>query len=307
MPREDISRYVSRPGPVFEPGAGVRRSQTVRAFAVSVVVSFLALGSARPVATPPTVTFFVASDSHFGASGMSEANRSLVEQMNALPGTEYPPEMGGRVDTPHGVLFTGDTTDNGHLEEFAEFEEVYGLTGTDGLLRYPVFEAIGNHDVNSESPIKGRARERHGGTNYAWSWDDLTFLCLDMYPDVTTRAWMTRQLEKLGKDRPVILFFHYSLEGPYSDFWEQLDKDDFARAIEGYNVAAIFHGHEHRVGHYMWRGHPVFRPGAPRHSSHAFLAVRMGESEMSVAAWDFDHRQWLQSWVVPVRRGRARP
>ena len=188
-----------------------------------------------------------------------------------------------------------------------EFEEVYGLTGTDGLLRYPVFEAIGNHDVNSESPIKGRARERHGGTNYAWSWDDLTFLCLDMYPDVTTRAWMTRQLEKLGKDRPVILFFHYSLEGPYSYFWEQLDKDDFARAIEGYNVAAIFHGHEHRVGHYMWRGHPVFRPGAPRHSSHAFLAVRMGESEMSVAAWDFDHRQWLQSWVVPVRRGRARP
>ena len=64
----------------------------------------------------PTVTFFVASDSHFGALGMSELNRSLVEQMNALPGTDYPPELGGRVDTPRGVLFTGDTTDNGHLD-----------------------------------------------------------------------------------------------------------------------------------------------------------------------------------------------
>ena len=282
----------------------MRGSRT--ACALSVAGLLLAVASARP-AEPPTVTFFVASDSHFGAAGMSEANRSVVDQMNALPGTEYPPEVGGRVETPRGVLFTGDTTDNGHLAEFAEFEEVYGLTGKDGLLHFPVFEAIGNHDLNSESPIKERAKARHGGTDYAWNWDDLRFLCLDMYPDTKTREWLTRELEKLGKDQPMILFFHYSLEGPYSDFWEQQDKEDFARAILGYNVVAIFHGHEHRVGHYIWRDHPVFRPGAPRHSSHSFLVVRVGASEMAVAAWDFDRRQWLQSWVVPVRRGQARP
>jgi len=259
---------------------------------------------ALPADSPP-VTFFVASDSHFGALGMSELNRSLVEQMNALPGTEYPPELGGRVDTPRGVLFTGDTTDNGHLDEFAEFEQIYGLTGSDGLLRYPVFEAIGNHDLNSESPIKERAKQRHGGIDYAWNWDDLRILCLDMYPDAKTREWLSRELHRLGPDRPVIVYFHYSLEGPYSDFWEQEDKDAFARAIEGHNVLAIFHGHEHRVGHYVWRGHPIFRPGAPRHSSHAFLAVRVSAREMAVAAWDFDNRKWLQSWVVPVRRANT--
>ena len=213
--------------------------------------------------------------------------------MNALPGSRIPARARGRVETPRGVLFTGDTTDNGLLEEFAEFETVYGLTGKDGLLRYPVFEAIGNHDVNDASPIKERARQRHGGIDYAWDWDDVRLACLDMYPDARTLAWLARDLETRGRERPMILYFHYSLEGYYSDFWEQEEKDAFATAIGGHNVLAIFHGHEHRVGHYGWRGHPVFRPGAPRHSSHAFLVVRVGAREMAVAAWDFDRERWL--------------
>jgi len=119
----------------------------------ALLVTLALVGSAAGPAQQtekPSVTFFVASDSHFGARGMSELNRVLVQQMNELPGTEYPPLIGGRVETPRGVLFTGDTTDNGTLEEFSEFEKVYGLTGTEGLLKFPVFEAIGNHDVNSE-------------------------------------------------------------------------------------------------------------------------------------------------------------
>ncbi len=264
---------------------------------VSVPATF---GSSPP--PPATVTFFVASDSHFGARGMSELSRSVVEQMNALPGAEYPPELGGRVDTPRGVLFTGDTTDNGRLDEFAEFEAVYGLGGKNGLLRFPVFVAIGNHDVSVESPIKDRVTQAYGGVDYAWDWDDLRLLCLDMYPDAPTRAWLVRELERAGRRRPLLLFFHYSLEGPYSDFWADEDKDAFARALEGYNVLALFHGHEHRVGHYLWRGHPVFRPGAPRHSSHFFLVVRVGPSKMDVTAWNFDERRWAQSWTVPVDR-----
>lgn len=269
--------------------------------ALCVALSLQAAADARP-SPPRTITFFVASDSHFGAAGMDRLNRSVVEQMNELPGRQYPPELGGRVDTPRGVLFTGDTTDNGRLDEFAEFEKVYGLTGKDGLLRFPVFEAIGNHDLNSESPIKQRVRRRHGSIDYAWNWDDLRLMCLDMYPDAATREWLARELDRLGPDHPVIPFFHYSLEGRYSDFWEPEDKSAFAEAIDGHNVLAIFHGHEHRVGHYLWRGHPVFRPGAPRHSSHAFLVVRVGAREMAVAAWDFDNRRWQQSWVVPIRR-----
>lgn len=268
----------------------------------------LLLGTAGPpAATPPTITFFVASDSHFGARGMEEANGRLVAQMNALPGTPYPPEIGGVVETPRGVLFTGDTTDNGHLEEFATFEGFYGLTGREGLLRYPVFETIGNHDLNERSPVKERVRERHGGVNYAWDWDDLRVMCLDLYPDAATVSWLTGELGRLASARPVILFFHYSIEGYYSDFWEDEEKEAFAKAVDGHNVLAIFHGHEHGTGHYTWRGHPVFRPGAPRHRSHSFLVVRVGPTAMSVAARDFDTGQWLASWTVPVRRPRVAP
>ena len=272
---------------------------------LALATGLLSAASPRaPVAArePETITFFVASDSHFGARNMDEVNRVVVEQMNALPGTEYPPEVGGRVDVPRGVLFTGDTTDNGTLDEFAQFEALYGLTGRDGVLRYPVYESIGNHDLNSESPIKERAARRHGGIDYAWDWGGVRMICLDMCPDATTRAWLHGELQRVGPDRPLVIYFHYSLEGPYSDFWEQADKDAFAAAIEGHNVLAIFHGHEHRLGHYAWRGHPVFRPGAARHSSHFFLAVRLGPREMAVAAWDYDNRRWHQSWVVPVRR-----
>lgn len=193
-------------------------------------------------------------------------------------------------------------TDNGLLEEFAEFEQVYGRTGSDGLLRFPVFEAIGNHDVNATSPIKPRVTERHGGIHYSFDWDDLHAVCLDMYPDARTLGFLTRDLARVGRQRPVILFFHYSLEGPYGDFWESSEKVGFARAIEEYNVLAIFHGHEHRFGHYSWQGHFVFRPGAPRHRSHHFLAVRVDARQMAVAAWNFDDRKWDQAWVVPVRR-----
>src|SRR5688572_24539476 len=117
-------------------------------------LAFMPAGAAPPA----SFTFFVASDTHFGADGMVDVNRRLVEHLNGLPGADYPPEIGGRVEMPRGVIVTGDLTDNGHLDEFALFEQAYGLTGRDGLLRFPVFEAIGNHDVNSTSPIKERAK-----------------------------------------------------------------------------------------------------------------------------------------------------
>jgi hypothetical protein len=156
--------------------------------------------------------------------------------------------------------------------------------------------------VNAESPIKDKMRERHGGVDYAWDWDDLRFLCLDMYPDARTREWLRGELERAGRRRPLILFFHYSLEGPYSGFWKDEEKDAFAQALQGHNVLAIFHGHEHRVGHYLWHGHPVFRPGAPRHASHFFLVVRVGPRQMEVTAWNFDEGGWAESWAVPVKR-----
>jgi cytolysin (calcineurin-like family phosphatase) len=202
---------------------------------------------------------------------------------------------------------TGDLTDNGTLEEFAEFETFYGLTGKDALLRYPVFEAIGNHDVNSESPIKERQRARHGGINYAWEWDDVRFFCLDMYPDAKTREWLIPELRRAGPDRPVVFFFHYpvmpsTVPRAWSGAWPDEDKEEFGRATDGSNVIAIFHGHQHSSGHYTWRDRPVFRPGAAKSRNRVFLVVRIDARQMSVAGWNFETGAWAETWSVPVRR-----
>src|SRR5262245_57437190 len=69
-----------------------------------------------------TITFFVASDTHFGVPGIEEGNRRLIDELNGLPGLEYPPEIGGRVGTPRGVLILGDLTDYSTEEQWRQFE-----------------------------------------------------------------------------------------------------------------------------------------------------------------------------------------
>src|SRR5687768_1900251 len=81
------------------------RAFVMGAFALSAV--FMHVVSSFGQGTGPgPVTFFVASDSHFGARGMSDLNRSVVQQMNELPGRAYPAEIGGQVAAPRGVVFT---------------------------------------------------------------------------------------------------------------------------------------------------------------------------------------------------------
>jgi len=269
---------------------------------------FVAAGARAASAAPQAgtqrkeLTFFVAGDSHFGAKDMEAPNRALVEQMNALPGTDYPSSVGGQVADPRGVLFMGDMTDSSEESEWRQFEALYGLTGRDGLLRFPIYEAIGNHDYIGDSPIIPLVKARHGSLVYSWDWDDVHFVCLDMYPDPTNLAWFAKDIARAGKKRPLVIFFHYSIEGPYSNMWEEANKAAFARALEGLNVLAIFHGHYHRAGHYLWQGHEVFLPGSPRHSSHAFMAVRLTAHHMTVAYRDFDARQWTEVVTTNIRR-----
>jgi len=286
---------------VYQKGVTAERFR-IAARALAALALSACVAPHASAADQPTITFFVAGDSHFGARDMGDANRSIVEQMNALPGTDYPPELGGQVEVPRGVLFMGDMTDSSQETEWRNFERVYGRTGRDGLLKYPVFEAIGNHDVIGDSPIVRHVKRRHGSLVYSWDWADVHFVCLDMYPDATTRAWLVKDLAKVGHSRPLIVFFHYAIQGPYGDFWPEADKQALAQALDGYNVLAIFHGHFHHAGHYVWSGQDLFLPGSPRHASHQFLVVRLSAHQLAVGFWDFDTRAWRDAFVKAIRR-----
>jgi hypothetical protein len=268
------------------------------AIALAGLAAFVTPRTDAATEAPRTITFFVASDTHFGVPGIEERNRRLIEDLNGLPGREYPPPIGGRIEKPRGVLVTGDLTDYSTEEQWRQFETFYGLSGREGLLRFPVFEALGNHDVMGDSPVVRHIVRRRGGIAYSFDWNELHVACLGVYPSADRIRWLEEDLRDVAPSRPLVLFFHYGIEGPWSRSWESAEERELlARVLEGRRVAAIFHGHAHHSGYYRWRDYEVFRPGSPKHSSREVLVVRLRGNELAVAFRDFERSVWTDAQV----------
>jgi hypothetical protein len=243
----------------------------------------------QPASRPPLdVTFLVASDSHFGFGAIEAVHDRLVAQMNAMEEREK--------NAPRGVLITGDLTEWGRPEEWARFVEWYGLHGTEGHLRLPVFETYGNHDNVSGSFVRDRIAERHGGRFYSFDLDALHVVALGEAPDDEGLRFLERDLATMtamtGRDTPIVLYFHLALSGPFSTghwFGDGTFRDRLAALIADRNVLAIFHGHHHARGHYVWRGIDVYKPGAAKDGPHTFLVVHAALDHFSVTWRDADN------------------
>ena len=182
----------------------------------------IALGVAAALLTPPPLavaapdapeplTFIATSDSHYVSSknlDRIDRNKATIERMNSITGTPWPEKLGGgKVGKPRGVLALGDLIDDGDKRDetalqWRHFEKQFGLDGTDGLLKYPVFEGWGNHDgppigkekfgFSVQSKIKERnvLRKKAGrigtvsenGLHYSWDWDQVQFVQANLYP-----------------------------------------------------------------------------------------------------------------------------
>ena len=54
---------------------------------------------------------------------------------------------------------------------------------------------------------------------------------------------------------PVVLMHHYGFDGFSTNdwnWWTARQRRAYYDALEGYNVAAILHGHDHHAAHYRW-------------------------------------------------------
>lgn len=120
-------------------------------------------------AAEPVTRFFAIGDTHYFANEKSpteltEASiancQGLIDTLNALPGTAIPDSAGnGTVGPIQGVIHAGDIIDTGdkrgalqtrmQQREWDGFTADYGLTGTEGRLKFPVYEVHGNHDSPS--------------------------------------------------------------------------------------------------------------------------------------------------------------
>lgn len=240
-----------------------------------------------PAAEPEVITFFVTSDSHYVSSKNLERidrNKMTLERMNTLAGEAWPEKLGGgKVGTPRGVLALGDLIDDGDRRDetpiqWRHFEKQFGSDGTDGVLKFPVYEGWGNHDgppigkekngfsVQAQLQARNAARLKAGrissvsenGLHYSWDWGDVHFVQANLYPADKQHAkvryslpwhdpqnaleFVTADLKKQVGDsgRPVVVVSHCGVD---TDWWHPDDWAEFYKAVKPYNVVAYFYGH----------------------------------------------------------------
>jgi len=241
------------------------------------------------------LTFFVCGDTHLGHVGEGNKHETQIAAMNALPGKAYPASfLGETVAVPRGVWIVGDLTDNGLLTQWNRFVSLYGLTGSDGMLHSPVFEGYGNHDIRyNRTFVKDGIKARHGTLHYSLNWEGIHIANCNIYPGATTTAsqslsWLINDLAvNVGRSgRPVIIMMHYDFLPPISEviYWTDAERATFKRAIAGYNILGIFHGHWHNTFHYKWEGYDIYNVGATRSDqSESFAVVHITDDIMEVA------------------------
>lgn len=286
------------------------------------------------------VTFFVGSDSHYGRENNASINRRVIDEMNALPGTELPASIGGGVvRTPRGVAMNGDLLDEGFNAEtahaqWAEFCRDYGLTGSDGRLCYPLFEGFGNHDGGptkgiTRAGIKERNSRRSGltsvspdGHHYSWDWDQVHLVQLNLFggdgpgdvkgvngPEHDPEGALRFLKEDLARNvgdsgRWVVVFQHFGWLGGMSDWWQPEAKERFHEVVKPYHIACLINGHSHGAAFVPWHGLLTIHDGSTARGdgdTGDFLVVRITDQELIVI------QRKLGGWGIQKRMPLGAP
>ena len=167
------------------------------------------------------------------------------------------------------ILLCGDMTDNGYKKQFNTFSNEW-LTPFYNL-NIPVHMAYGNHDTYLDHWYEKKAvlnyiKKQEGDVHYSFDIDGIHFICCGKYPDGSgsgsscspicwdTLTWLKYDLEEVGTQTPVVIFFHYNLVGSFNDWWSGKNKDIFYNIIKNYNIKSVFTGHFHKTFTHQWRG-----------------------------------------------------
>ncbi len=246
--------------------------------------------AAPTVAADFDVTLFVTGDTHYGEVGINPNNKAQIAAMNGLPGTPYPPEIGGFVATPMGVLIAGDLTEGGEQSEWDAFVADYGLDGTDGLLDYPVYECAGDHDLYAPAPtVQSGITARHGTELFTARFGPLYVASAGVSPAFPNQRVLEQNLADMGFDRPIVLFHHFGFDQHSIDEakWPESAREAYRQTIEGHNVVAICQGHSHTPGFSTWEGHKIYRTGSAKGigSQNVIVAIRITGDMMTSAIY----------------------
>ena len=261
------------------------------------------------VASAFEVTFVQVSDTHYVETQSSNSAASnMLLRINNIAGKNYP-DGSGVVGTPMGVIHSGDIINAAgtRTNQWLNFVAHFGLTGQEGILKFPTYEGYGNHDQDSwltqvSGLIQTRNKTRpyvvNKGTStphYSWNWGPVHFVHLNIrcggsarYNALSSYTFLTNDLAQFvgNTGRPVILIHHLPFSAGETE-WPAADQTAYYNAIKDYNVIAILYGHTHAYGVGRWNG---IRTVNCEELTTSYLVFRVTDTSFSV------YRRLSGSW-----------
>lgn len=190
-----------------------------------------------------TFRFAQLTDVHFSPNNPNPTEDLLrsIAQINATDSIDF-------------VLVTGDLTEEG---DRATMEKVKSCLD---LLKAKYYVTMGNHETKWSDSGCTAFGEIFGGERVEFEHKGFLFLGFNSGPLMRMAyghvvpqdiRWMTGEMEKAGKDKPVILVTHYPLiDGDVDNWYEVTD------AVRPYNIRLFIGGHYHRNRDLRYDGIP---------------------------------------------------
>ena len=234
------------------------------------------------------ISFIVDSDLHFTEKGIRYDKKNHVAKIIDL--------CKEGIDA---VICPGDLTDHGwngkkifgwkyggkedevspliteYIEPISKHTNIYLCKGNhDGYVPWPYLY----------KPVRNLVKRRHGDILYSFDikskrsdTDKVHFICLDIYPDKKALKFLSKDLAK-NHLIPTVIFFHFNLAGPYSEWWRSDEKTAFYDRIKDHNIIAILVGHWHSNYVELW----------PQDASIKFPVISSGGSKLTVCTVEND-------------------
>ena len=241
------------------------------------------------------LTFFGWSDQHVKTDGNVSRLMPFVEAMNAMPGTAYPENVGGKVPAPSFVIGAGDVT---------EWPTNAAMRAYDGVLKnqlkWKAYDVLGNHDDGGRafSPtMLNWSKKRHGGLSYVFEANGVKFIALwskfdpkgKPFQPLTAEAlnYLRNELAKTPKGQPVVLFTHLCHDA-------MTNRDDLVEAVGKANVILVLGGHYHYSSVNKYRGLTFVQLPSPKSKYTEFTVLRITSGRLLAMPYDFVKKEWVK-------------
>ena len=189
----------------------------------------------RPPGEARVTTMAMVTDVHINLDDDS-ASRRFAATIQAI-----------EAEKPELVINCGDTADSGARSEMVEYLSILPAS-----LRDKTHQVPGNHETKWDWSAYETFVELLGPTSHVVTVDGLQIIFLNTsniqqgpaYITDEGLAWLRRELERGGRNRPTLIVTHHPLVG--EDFYLMPREDALMDVIAPYQVRGILCGHVHQ-------------------------------------------------------------